>query len=783
MGYENVAVPFRGWTVIREIGHGGFGKVYEIRRDLYGFVEQSAMKVISVPQDPKEIKTYLWEGYSLETLRKMYDGSRASVLGEYQTMARLKDCPNIVRCEDIEIVMDPDGIGSKIYIRMELLTPIREYEKLQSFKEEEVIRLGSDICTMLMRCEEEGIVHRDIKPENIMVSDYGDYKLGDFGIARSMDHTTKATKIGTINYMAPEVYLGRKYGHTADIYSLGLVLYWLLNNKRMPFFPQDDSLIKDNSAAVAQEMRMAAKPIPRPVNGRSELIKVVLKALAYDPAERFQSALEFGNEIRNCLSVGSTSETPYVDENDITERFNVYEKEPIEENSQNTADSYVGTAESFDSEKPFGYYKKAPEQRDAAAQRKLGDLYFKGMGVPQDYKKAYEYYKKAAEQEDGLAQCNLGIMYEEGYGVQQSYSLAAGWYRKAAEQGVAAAQSKIGSMYEKGEGVQQNYLLAAEWYKKASKDAKAFECYMKAAEQGDATAQYEIGFMYARGEGVQQNYFLAAEWYKKAAAQECSAAQRMLGDLYLRGQGVPGDYKKAYEYYKKAANNGNIFALINMGYLYEHGYGVHKNLSRAVFFYKEAADSGNCVGQYELGACYFYGKGVPQDCQKGIEYYRKAAEQENTNAQNDLGICYKYGTVVPKDLKEAAKWFRKSAEQGNAFAQGNLGVCYTYGEGVPKDLKEAVKWLRKSAEQGNSSAQNNLGRCYRKGWGVPENLEEAVIWYRKSAEQGNAIAQFNLGGCYEYGLGVPKELKEAVKWYRKSAKQGNAMAKQKLGKR
>ena len=365
MGYEYLAVPFRGWIVVREIGIGGFGKVYEIRRDQYGIAERSAMKVIAVPQDPNEINTYLRDGYSPETLRKMYNGIRTSVLGEYQTMARLKDCPNIIRCEDIQVVMDPDGIGSKIYIRMELLTPVRDYEKLQSFNEEEVIKLGSDICNMLVRCEEEGIVHRDIKPGNIMVSGRGAYKLGDFGIARSMDHTTMATRIGTINYMAPEVYLGRKYGHAADIYSLGLVLYWLLNNRRMPFFPQDDSQINDTSAFAAQEMRMIGTPVPQPVNGSARLSKVVLKALAYDPADRYQSALEFGNEIRSCLSAEKKSETSYVCENDITESSHFRENETTLEYSQNVAGVFPERG-SLDKENELRrqYRKMYAHQRD-----------------------------------------------------------------------------------------------------------------------------------------------------------------------------------------------------------------------------------------------------------------------------------------------------------------------------------------------------------------------------------------------------------------------------------
>ena len=369
MGYENITVPFRDWNVVREIGSGSFGKVFEIRRDRYGIVERSAMKVIAVPQDPNEIRTYLRDGYAPETLRKMYDGSRASVLEEYQTMIKLKDCPNIVRCEDIEIVMDPDGIGSKIYIRMELLTPMREYNKLRSFSEAEVIKLGSDICNMLVRCEAEGVVHRDIKPGNIMVSGQGDYKLGDFGIARSMDQSTITTRIGTMNYIAPEVYNGKKYGHAADIYSLGLVIYWLLNNRRMPFFPQNDSEINSSSAATAQQLRMMGKPIPRPVNGGTGIAGAVLKALAYDPGDRYQSALEFGNEIRRCLPSERLSERLSGSENDITERLIIKDNDKTDRFPQDPVNVQMKTQPLYKEEDRRMHFKGETDIKGNAERR------------------------------------------------------------------------------------------------------------------------------------------------------------------------------------------------------------------------------------------------------------------------------------------------------------------------------------------------------------------------------------------------------------------------------
>ena len=301
MNTENMKVPFPGWAIVREIGHGGYGTVYEIRRHLLDVDERSAMKVIPVPRDPVEIRDYLNDGYDRDSIEKRYANSRNAVLREYTMMARMKDSPNIVRCEDITVVMNPDGISSRIFIRMELLTPIREYGKLRTYDENEVIRLGIDMCSILSGCEREGVVHRDIKPANIMVSAGGDYKLGDFGIARMMDHTTAGTRIGTVNYMAPEVYFGGRYGHTADIYSLGLVLYWLMNNRRMPFLPPENKGSNINDEMDAQQKRMGGLPVPRPFFGSPRLAEVVLRALAFKPEDRFQTADDFKSALCRCM--------------------------------------------------------------------------------------------------------------------------------------------------------------------------------------------------------------------------------------------------------------------------------------------------------------------------------------------------------------------------------------------------------------------------------------------------------------------------------------------------
>ena len=124
------------------------------------------------------------------------------------------------------------GIGWDILIQMELLTPLNQYIRDHVVTRQDVIRLGIDLCKALELCQKYNIIHRDVKPENIFISETGDFKLGDFGIARTVEKTTSGlSKKGTYTYMAPEVYKGEAYGTTVDIYSLGIVLYRLLQRE------------------------------------------------------------------------------------------------------------------------------------------------------------------------------------------------------------------------------------------------------------------------------------------------------------------------------------------------------------------------------------------------------------------------------------------------------------------------------------------------------------------------------------------------------------------------
>lgn len=233
---DNQQVSWPGWEVTRVIGNGSFGAVYEIQRNTFGNVERAALKVISIPQNKSDIEELYNDGYDDASITARFNSYLEDIVKEYSLMVEMKGNTNVVYCDDLRYVQHEDGFGWDIYIKMELLTALTKV-LTKDISEEQTIQLGIDICNALVLCKNRNIVHRDIKPQNIFVSKDGNYKLGDFGIAKTAERTTSGTKVGTYKYMAPEVYNNQPYGAGADIYSLGLVLYWMLNERRTPFLP------------------------------------------------------------------------------------------------------------------------------------------------------------------------------------------------------------------------------------------------------------------------------------------------------------------------------------------------------------------------------------------------------------------------------------------------------------------------------------------------------------------------------------------------------------------
>lgn len=292
------------WEIVELIGKGSYGNVYKIRREELGSISYAALKIIEIPKEKSEIRELMNSGMDSQSVQYYYQDLVKNIQNEIRVMETLKTGNNIVSIEDYSIVKKEEGIGWKVYIRMELLTNLSTYleERGGTLEPEEVAKIGRDICTALECCEQERIIHRDIKPDNVFRNPYGDYKLGDFGIARQMEMTGSVySQKGTSLYMAPEVYRGEQYDKTVDIYSLGIMLYKFLNQGRFPFMPPAPELIRAGDAEEAMQKRMSGEPLLPPVNASEYFANIVRKMCAYRPEERYQNPQEIKKALERII--------------------------------------------------------------------------------------------------------------------------------------------------------------------------------------------------------------------------------------------------------------------------------------------------------------------------------------------------------------------------------------------------------------------------------------------------------------------------------------------------
>ncbi|MDR0220543.1 MAG: protein kinase [Lachnospiraceae bacterium] len=306
MSIERLEQVWPEWHTEALLGEGAFGKVYRAMREEHGVTTYAAIKVLSIPQSDAELSSLRSEGYSEGAMKTYFQGIIVDFANEIKLMQTMKGNSNVVSVEDFRVLEKADKVGWDIYIRMELLTSFNEYISDRKLDEAEVIKIGEDILGALELCAHRKVIHRDIKPENIFISQFGSYKLGDFGIARELEKTSGSmSQKGTYSYIAPEVAAGRHYDATVDTYSLGLILYRLLNNNRLPFLDANAQVVQYQDRKSAVDRRLNGEPLPAPADASHSMAQVVLKACAFNPADRYQSPTEFKNALETVKNGGN----------------------------------------------------------------------------------------------------------------------------------------------------------------------------------------------------------------------------------------------------------------------------------------------------------------------------------------------------------------------------------------------------------------------------------------------------------------------------------------------
>lgn len=286
-------LDYQNWKPVRTLGTDSYGTVYEIARDDgFGMVDHAALKVLSIPAAPEDFDALVAEGRTPEEVTALLHRQVEAIARQLMAVDAISDEPNLLRCEDHVIRAHPDGRGWDIYVRTELLPSLPDYLRNHPHGEADIIRLGAGLCSALETCHRRGIVHGDIKPRNVFVgggnfNEQVTYKLGDFGMAQfsAVDNTN--------DFMAPEVLCGAEVSPESDLYSVGMVLYWALNERRIPFVPLPPTAVEASDLAIAREQRLRGDPLPEPLHGSQALKNVVMRACADDPAQRYASVEEF----------------------------------------------------------------------------------------------------------------------------------------------------------------------------------------------------------------------------------------------------------------------------------------------------------------------------------------------------------------------------------------------------------------------------------------------------------------------------------------------------------
>lgn len=297
------------WYFEGFLGKGSFGNVYKISKEELGYKYTSAVKIISIPTEDQYREAIANISADQKAMHAYFSDVVKNIVNEVNVLYKLRGNTNILNYEDHMVIEKENELGWDILVRMELADSLPQHLSKSTFTREQVVRLGIDICSGLDACISEGIIHRDIKEENIFVTGKGVFKLGDFGIAKELSRSGRAASSkGTPLYMAPEVYKREKYDSTVDIYSLGMVMYKLLNNNRLPFMPPYPEEIKyiDNEEALIK--RLSGEPIPLPENAGDKVKGIILKACYYDPCMRYQNPKDMKRDLETALEEMSAEE-------------------------------------------------------------------------------------------------------------------------------------------------------------------------------------------------------------------------------------------------------------------------------------------------------------------------------------------------------------------------------------------------------------------------------------------------------------------------------------------
>ena len=427
-------------------------------------------------------------------------------------------------------------------------------------------------------------------------------------------------------------------------------------------------------------------------------------------------------------------------------------------------------------------YQVLGDQGSTVAQRRLGDLYLNGKGVPRDAAEAVRWYGRAVEQNDLSAMAQLGMLYQRGEGVRPDWKAAHRLLKQAAEGGNVYAMREFAFMVLDGRGQPANLSEALQWYLKAAEAGEAnaaqmvgviheyylqppnfgeaLRWYQRAADAGNAAAMYSLSTLYGDGRGVSQDKDAEQAWLDKALAAGSGAAYQEMARRALRQ--APPDKAAAEQWLERGVLVGDGECAYQLS---RHHKGANDDEAAVNWLRRGAAlrNPNACFAFYERMA---RGEGVPRDVAEADRLLRCAAELGHAEAM------YRLGRSLPP--AEAVPWYERAIRLRHAEAINAHAELLLSGEGVPRNPAQAEERFKAAADLGSNAAYVNMGRVTE-----ARDPRSAQRWYRAAAERGYPPAQRIYGEILlTEGMGLYRN--DGLEYLRKAAAAKDASAAYRL---
>jgi serine/threonine-protein kinase len=610
-----------GYELQDMIGAGGFAEVYKARdlrlkRDL-------AVKVLrpDLGLSPDLLQRFRREAETIAALRHpnivpVYD------VGEAEGLAYI--IMPMIQGESLRAILDRDGAMAIVEVR----------------------RILREAASGLADAHDAGVVHRDLKPENIMLE--GKDKrvlLMDFGIAKIVGAvtgdegdpgealTTTGIIIGTPQYMSPEQACGDKtIDARTDQYSLAVVGYRMLSGV-LPFEGESTrAVLYKQLVADASPITEKVPELPAP------FANAIQRAMAKEPAERFESMREFG-----AMLDADTTMAPLP----ATAKAAARKTSPL---AVFLLLVVVGLAGML-------WYSMRTESglaTDAA------DLTGTALGASPAAAGAGATTPPATGTTPPAAAPPAAPATKGGPPPAGTSATLPPKGSKGAKPGPGGPATAAVPATSAAPASCSKAADSGDW------TAAATAC-AKEAESGNATSQRILGTMYDKGTGVTQDPVQAVSWYRRASATDIEA-KYLLSKMLDVGRGTPRSDAEATVLLREAAAGGMLKAQQTLAFRLENGAGVKKNEAEAAVWYRRAAERGDGPSMEKLAEFLAKGRGVPKNETEALDWYQKAAEKGSGEAAWQASQMYFKGKGTAKDEAQGMEWLKKAVEKNHPDA-------------------------------------------------------------------------------------------------------------------